>query len=822
MARSKSAFPHPVRRELEPRHGRKWLRRAGLALALLVLAVAGLGVWAYARLAASLPQLDGRRAIPGLQAEVRIERDALGVPTIRGASRLDAARALGFLHAQERFFQMDLLRRQAAGELAELLGPALVKADRGHRLHRFRAVAERIYGRFSPADRALVDAYTAGVNAGLAALGAPPFEYLALRAAPAPWRPADSVLIPFAMFFELQDPQDRQESALGLMTDLLPPPLVDFLAPQGGEWDAPLAGGPLPAPPIPGPEVFDLRKQPRAAAALGPPPPGDEDREPAVAGSNNWAVAGARTADGRALLANDMHLGLRIPNTWYRASLVWPADDGGSPRRVTGVTLPGAPLIVVGSNGHVAWGFTNTQGDWADLVIVEVDRRRPDLYRTPGGLRPFERTTERIRVRGGKDDLLEIVSTIWGPVLDHDHLGRPRALAWTPHFEEAVDEGVLGLESARNVDEALAAANRSGVPAQNFVVADEHGRIAWTVIGKLPRRVGFDGRVPTSWADGSRRWDGWLAPAEVPRVVDPPLGRVWSANARVVSGDALRLIGDGGYDEGARGKQIRDDLLALDRATARDLLAVQLDDRALFLARWRGLLLAALPPPALAGHPARAELRRLVESTWSGRASPESAAYRIVRTFRLALKDGVFAPLTAACKAADERFDPSFIPHAEGPLWRLVTERPPHLLDPRYRSWDEQLLAAVDATIARLREDGPELARRTWGERNTVAIRHPLSLAVPFLGRFLDLPPLELPGDHHMPRVQTPGFGASERLVVSPGHEEEGFFHMPAGQSGHPLSPHYRDGNPAWAKGEPTPFLPGPTVDVLILVPGGR
>src|SRR6202035_2184607 len=276
-----------------------------------------------------------------------------------------------------------------------------------------------------------------------------------------------------------------------------------------------------------------------------------------------------------------------------------------------------------GSNGHVAWGFTNTQGDWADLVIVEVDRRRPDLYRTPGGLRPFERTTERIRVRGGKDDLLEIVSTIWGPVLDHDHLGRPRALAWTPHFEEAVDEGVLGLESARNADEARAPPNRSGVPAQNFVVADEHGRIAWTVIGKLPRRVGFDGRVPPSWADGSRRWDGWLAPAEVPRVVDPPLGRVWSANARVVSGDALRLIGDGGYDEGGRGEQIRDDLLALDRATARDLLAVQLDDRALFLARWRGLLLAALPPPALAGHPARAELRRLVESTWSGRASPE-------------------------------------------------------------------------------------------------------------------------------------------------------------------------------------------------------
>jgi penicillin amidase len=187
------------------------------------------------------------------------------------------------------------------------------------------------------------------------------------------------------------------------------------------------------------------------------------------------------------------------------------------------------------------------------------------------------------------------------------------------------------LARARTVDEALEAANRSGMPPHNVVIGDKTGRIGWTINGRIPIRVGFDGRIPTSWADGSRRWDGWLAPHETPRIVDPPSGRLWTANARVVNGEMLAKIGDGGYELGARARQIRDSLMKLEKATSHDLLAIQLDDRALFFERWRGVLLAALTPATIAADPSRRELRRLVETTWTGRASVDSAAYRAVR-----------------------------------------------------------------------------------------------------------------------------------------------------------------------------------------------
>jgi penicillin amidase len=379
--------------------------------------------------------------------------------------------------------------------------------------------------------------------------------------------------------------------------------------------------------------------------------------------------------------------------------------------------------------------------------------------------------------------------------------------------------GVLGLEAERDLDRALALARRAGTPPQNFVAADASGRIGWTILGRIPRRLGFDGRVPTSWADRSRRWEGWLDSGEVPQIVDPPSGRLWTANARAVDGDMLAKLGDGGYDAGARARQIRDSLLALPKATPRDLLAIQLDDRALFLERWRKLLLAVLSHDALRDDPRRRELRRIVEEGWTGRASIDSAAYRLVRGYRDFLREEVLGALTTRCREADDGFNPRLTRQAEGPLWRLITERPLHLLDPRYKTWDEQLLAAVDTTLDYYEAIGPALSDRTWGERNTTRIQHPLSAAVPFLDRWLDVPGRRLPGDENMPRVQGATFGASQRLVVSPGREEAGFFHMPVGQSGNPLSRFYLEGHEAWEEGRPTPFLSGPPVHRLELVP---
>ena len=422
---------------------------------------------------------------------------------------------------------------------------------------------------------------------------------------------------------------------------------------------------------------------------------------------------------------------------------------------------------------------------------------------------------------GGKPEPLAVESTIWGPVIDRDASGRRRALAWVALRDGGLNASLYRMESARDLDEAQALAAQVGIPNQNLVVADGSGRIGWTIIGRIPRRVGHDGSVPTSWADGKNGWDGWLAAAEYPRVVDPPSGRLWTANARVVGGADLAKVGVGGYDLGARQGQIRDDLLGTARASEDDMLRIQLDDRALFLDHWQKLLLAALGPEAVAKDPRRAEARRLVES-WGGRASIDSVGYRIVRAFRERVKDRVLDPLLAPLRARDPRHvHRGAAPNRrwEGPVWALVTARPPHLLDPRYPSWDALLLDALDQVIADLTRIGP-LSGRTWGERNTTLIRHPLSRAVPRLGSWLDMPQQPLPGDSNMPRVQAPVHGASERFAVSPGREELGYFHMPCGQSGHPLSPHYADGHEAWAKGEKTPFLPGPAVDVLTLVPG--
>jgi penicillin amidase len=485
-----------------------------------------------------------------------------------------------------------------------------------------------------------------------------------------------------------------------------------------------------------------------------------------------------------------------------------------------GVTLPGSPAVVAGSNTRVAWGFTNSQGDWSDLVIVETTSEEPDRYLTPDGWLTIEKQTETIFVRDGEPETIEIRSTIWGPIVDQDHLGRPRAIRWIAHDEGGANLVMLGLEHVATVHEAFDVANRSGIPPQNFVCADAEGNIGWTIIGRIPRRFGHSGRVPTSWASGSNGWDGWMEPEDYPRVANPANGIIWTANARVAGDEMLEIIGDGGYDLGARARQIRDDLLALDSPDERDMLAVQLDDRALFLERWRSFLLDLLDEEALREEPKREVFRDLIETTWTGRASIDSQAFRLVRAFRTFTFERVYGRLTAECEAVDGGFNIYRIQQAEGPLWRLISEQPAHLLEPNSASWREVLLAVVDATISYYEtESGGELADQTWGARNGLWMRHPLSRAVPALSGWLDMPHQPLPGDSDMPRVQSPGWGASERLAVSPGREEEGYFHMPAGQSGHPLSPFFGAGHDAWVEGLPTPLLPGPAESVLTLVP---
>lgn len=803
-----------------------------IVLVVLVVLIIGASVYARSEVRGSLPKVDGTAAIKGLTANVRVDRDALGVPTITGASREDAARALGFLHAQDRFFQMDLQRRQPAGELAGLVGPRAIEIDQEIRVHRFRNVAHRALELTAPSYRRVLEAYAEGVNAGLNALASPPFEYLVLRAKPEPWLPEDSILTVLAMFNTLQGRQAAFEQSHGALRDTLPEPMFRFLSAAGSEWETPVVGQPLQRPSIPGPGVFDLRRvnqtalhnlktsQPQNLKPLSPHDP----EEASIIGSNNWAVDGAHSASGAAILANDMHLSIAVPIIWYRASLVFPDPlQPSANQQLTGVTLPGLPSLVVGSNGHVAWGFTNTGGDWSDLVRIERDARDSEKYLTPEGPKAFDVFNETIAAKGTASKTVPVRWTIWGPIVWKDARGREYAQRWVAHDAQSLSADITKPERARSVDDLWQAVAGLGIPNQNVTMADTSGRIAWTIGGAIPRRIGHDGMTPESWADGTHRWDGYLTSADFPHIISPENGRIWTANAPVVDGAMLAAIGEGGYADGIRARLIRDRLLAIPKATPRDMLSIQLEDRALFLTRWRQLLLDTLSAPGsrlpAPGADRRDEFRRLIDTTWTGRASPDSVAYRLVKEFRLTFVRRVMTSLTAPALAVDPAFDYTRLQRGEGPVWQIVAERPVHLLDPKFKTWAEAILDAVDFTIAQLTEGGRSLADRTWGEANTAEIRHPLASAIPFFGKYLNMPADPLPGDVYTPRASTPRTGPSERMAVSPGRESEGILEIPTGQSGHPLSPHYGDQYRAWLNGEPTPFLPGPTVSTLLLAP---
>ncbi|HEY5810760.1 MAG TPA: penicillin acylase family protein, partial [Povalibacter sp.] len=452
-------------------------------------------------------------------------------------------------------------------------------------------------------------------------------------------------------------------------------------------------------------------------------------------------------------------------------------------------------------------------------VTVEVDPANSQRYLVGDSSEAFAMRTETIDVHGGPAVALEVKSTRWGPIVANDSQGRPLALAWTAHDPRASNVRMVDLELAGNVPEAIAVANRAGIPVQNFVVADREGHIGWTIMGQVPVRANYDSTLPASWRTSGTGWVGWRSPEEYPRLIDPAAGRLWTANTRTIDAESwLAFLGDGGYDLGARAAQIRDNLLALSDATEADLARIQVDDRALFLARWRDLLLELLDDLAIENRAARNNARQLVQK-WSGRAAADDAGYAIVRAFRLQVRADVFDTLTARArmKYPASQFAPSA--QFEGALWQLVTQRPRHLVDPRYQTWEESLLASLDSALQVLRKDCDELQRCSWGQRNLLDVRHPLSAALPFASHWLDMPAVPMAGDAAMPRVQGPRFGASERLVVSPGHEAEGLFQMPGGPVGHPLSPFYGAGHEAWVNGQPQPLLPGTPEHTLHLTP---
>ncbi|NVM74249.1 penicillin amidase [Duganella sp. SG902] len=793
-----------------------WSKRILIAaVALLVLAIAA--AWLYLR--GSLPQLEGSRQAAGLETTASVARDEHGVPVISGGSRGDVAYATGFVHAQERFFQMDLLRRVAAGELSELFGERALPLDKSHRLHRFRARAELAIKAMPAADRALLERYVAGVNDGLNALSAKPFEYALVGLPPRAWSPSDTMLVIWAMYFDLQGSQEPRELARGWFKDNANDEQRAFLAPESTPWDAPLD-----APTIAAADVAIPAAPP---AWWGKPKDADAPAPAKVAaaeflntvGSNNWAVAGSRTDTGAAIVADDMHLGIQLPNTWYRAVLQFPDGKGGQ-RRMVGVTLPGTPFVVVGSNGHVAWGFTNSYGDYMDFIALESDASKPGQVRTQAGWETPVAHEETILIKGAPAVKFAVRETSLGPIREAQ--GRSYALHWTAHLPGAVNFNAGKLELADTLDQALAIAPTLGIPAQNLVGGDDKGNIGWTIAGPLPRRApaGVASTYPMSADAAAGVWQGWLAPEEYPKVVNPAHGHIGTANSRQLAGSGAQLIGDGGFDLGARTHQVRDDLAALGPKTdVKQVYAIGLDNRAVFLTAWRERAIAALDAKAVAGNAQRGEALKLLKDGWSGRADVDSVSYRITRGFMYAVYDILYESANAELAKIDAKASMASV-SSRWPvvLARLLDQRPAAWLPPRYADWQALQVTAMDRVIKDLTKDGQPLSAATWGQRNTAASAHPMASAIPVLGKYLKVAPDMLPGDQHMPRVSGPTFGQSERLTVSPGHEEQGIFNMPAGQSGHPLSPYFLDGREDWVTGRATPLLPGPARHTLTFV----
>jgi penicillin amidase len=782
----------------------RYRRQAALGTLLVatLLAVGG-GVWIWWVFAGSVPILDGTVRMAGLAMPVDIQRDPAGVATITAANRTDLARALGFLHGQERFFQMDLLRRAGAGELSGLVGAVALPLDRERRIHRFRARAEALLARMKPEHRALIDAYVQGVNAGLTALRHAPYEYTLLRADPAPWRAEDTLLTIYAMYFDLQESDAWLQRRNGLARQVLGTALADFLYPRGTPADAALDGSIVPDPPMPDAAPPASSGTP---ATLAPPPHG----------SNAFAVAGSRTATGSAIVANDMHLDLSVPNIWYRAHM---RTSGADSVDLDGVTLPGTPFMITGSNGKVAWGFTDAYIATGDAILLDPVPGDANAYLTPDGPKPLTVTTEHIcPLRAACVDLT-VEETVWGPVVTQDAQGRRVVWRWAAQDGSAIEfDGILALEHAGTVRAALDAIHHAGLPQQNMIVGDHNGHIGWTIAGHVPRRIGLDANVPQSWADGTRGWEAYLPPDQIPEMIDPPDGILWSANNRMVGGAALHLLGDGGYTEAGRARQIRDDLLSKDRQNETALLQIQLDSRAPVLVAWQALLLRLVT--AHSGDPTMAAMLPYLRD-WGGAAKTGSVGYRLVRSFEEEAIRLIYGGFGGAIKAASgPNAGRLTAPQPAWPSLRLLTQQPPQLVPPPFRQWREIDDALLTKLVARVNtEAGGDLRRFTWGARNHESIHHPLSQAVPLLERLTDPPNLPMDGDALQPHVVVPGFGASERFVVSPGHESDGIFEMPVGEADNPATPYYLAGHSDWVEGQPSPFLPGPPRWKLRLVP---
>jgi penicillin G amidase len=791
----------------------------------VVLIIAGALAWWF--IYRPLPQLEGSISLPGLQKEVTVDRDNWGVPRIRASSLEDAVEAQGYVMAQDRLWQLDLMRRASRGQLSEIVGPLALKSDRQFRTFGFSRAADRDYAAMDKDSRALMEAYARGVNHFIDQhQNALPLEFSLLKYKPQPWQPTDSLVIAGYMYQTLTDTWERELDRAKVEARVDADRSKDLFA-----VDAPMDHFVIGDPGVPNdgsrasrvdPDEDDdeddmptdtiLKAFARSSdsirtpetyaditSALWPSIQGYlEETQSEIRkglGSNNWVVSGAHTATGKPLLANDTHLELSIPPIWYEIHLSAPGFNA------KGFTLPGAPLIVIGHNDHIAWGFTNNGADVQDLYIEKFNPAASDEYQVNGKWTKAQVFDEAIHIKGQPDEHLRVVVTRHGPVV-HQEGEKVYALRWT-----ALEPGGLGstynwLSTAKNWHEFHEIMKRVWGPGQNAVYADTEGNIGYIMAARVPIRKKGHGEVPVPGDTDDYEWTGYIPFDQLPQALNPDSGLIVTANARVVGPNYKPYLTDR-WEEPYRTARIYD--LLHDKTDLRpiDMLKVETDTYSFPHA----FLADQMSSAAKTVQPKDPRARKLVDGLkdWNGMADADSPLVSFLVMARRAALDLILEPYLGKDTNLYAWRSTVF-------LQKVLTDRPAKWLPPAYKNYDELLAATADRAVSMLAEQtkSERVDDWQWKDLNSLEMLHPIGRDG-FLKHLLSITGKPQSGTSYSVRAATKRHGPSMRFIANLANWDDSILLIPAGESGQVGSSHYTDQFSYWYEGKPivSPYSDG-------------
>jgi penicillin G amidase len=814
---------------------------------LLIALIAAVG-WLYSIARSPLPQLDGSIAVPGISSKVRVVRDERGVPTIEAATLEDLFFAQGYVTAQDRLWQMDMMRRAAAGELSEVIGEDTVKMDREQRILGLRQAAEAAEKNISTRDRAYFDAYTRGVNAFLEShRDRLSLEFRLLKYTPKPWTVTDSLLVGARMVQDLNHySYQRALTREKILAKLGPELTADLYVNSSWRDRTPtdvrrIEEGPAnntgdeddeddeEVDPEGGNSrlisglATDLRssdfRSARVSEVLVESPASSPSRtsETPVApltdleeadafrpGSNNWVVSGQHTVSGKPLLSNDMHLNHQMPNLWFEAHLKMTTGNFD----VAGVTLPGIPFVIVGHNQRIGWGFTNVGPTVEDDYIEDFNAQ--GQYKTPSGWRDAQHRQETIHVKGKPDVSLEVLTTRHGPIITELIPGETRkiALRWTLQDGEGLV--FFDVDSAQNWDEFRKAFSNFGAPGQNVMYGDVDGHIGYQATGRVPIRASGDGSLPMSGSDDAHEWKGWIPFDQMPHIYDPPGGILATANGRITP-DGYKYSISTDWDAPWRTDRIYRVLESGKKFAPPDMLALQMDVSSTYDRFCADKFEYAVDHAARASD--RAKRAADILRDWDGRMSADSAAPMIETKARQELVRLLLEPKLGA--AADV---PASGPASGSLSWKsyrwdmssvwlenVLAKQPARWLPPGYSDYGSLLTAAVENTVKQ-KEVPSDLSQWKWGRDFRVEIDHPVLSQLPLIGRFTGPGMHPLSGSGQTVKQVGRKFGPSERLTWNFANFDESTLNVVTGESGIFLSPYYMNQWAAWYGGSTFAF----------------